>query len=529
MAVFESPPVQSSRRARSTRNRKSPARRFHRGRRGVSDVIATILLLALTVVLFSSIFAFVTSFPAPPAQNTAQFSATLLLTTNQSYVKGIQITHLAGPSISTTANVWFKSATHPQAPEFQNPVLASTGLSGAATWNLGQTFNYTFPALQQPILPDNITVYITTPDQLLFSTVLPGASVNVAPNFPNSYTLPAAPAVGAGFTVYTTALGNLNANSVYINLANIPGLSGPYPTAQKMSFVSATDQWSFVVPASLTTTNGSFFAFVNVTGSLGQTATAAVTVTLVSNSGSSTSSLLSVAVVLTPQPPTLPATSSYFAAVVSYYGSLSNVPVSVKFWANQTPLSTPSGKFPISSQAFTAGSGLTISGPSTITVYSSSPLTYSQWLFNSSVVVQASATLTGVGSRNGTITYGTLNDVTGVVFSVNTATGLDTKSFSHSCTTTACPYMNLTVWDNWSTSVTIAGEVWANSTSSTGTVVPSTAVSASSSTTFSVLGVHTRWKPAIAGTYNLAMRLVVTAGGVTVGYIYDVWGPITVS
>src|SRR5580658_455333 len=179
-------------------------RGMRRGRRGVSDVIATILLLALTVVLFSSIFAFVTSFPSPPAQNTSQFSANLVLTANQSYVKSIQITHLAGPAILTTANVWFKSATHPQAPEFQSPILSSTGLGGAKTWNLGQVFSYTFPALQQPILPDNITVYITTPDQLLFSTVLPGASVNVAPNFPSTYTLPSVPAVGGGFTVYVT-------------------------------------------------------------------------------------------------------------------------------------------------------------------------------------------------------------------------------------------------------------------------------------------------------------------------------------
>jgi flagellin-like protein len=502
---------------------------MRRGRRGVSDVIATILLLALTVVLFSSIFAFVTSFPSPPAQNTSQFSANLVLTTNQSYVKSIQITHLAGPAILTTANVWFKSATHPQAPEFQSPILSSTGLGGAKTWNLGQVFSYTFPALQQPILPDNITVYITTPDQLLFSTVLPGASVNVAPNFPSTYTLPSVPAVGGGFTVYVTALGNLNGNSVYINLANVPGLAGPYPTPQQMTFVAATDQWSFPVPASLTTTNGTFFAFVNVTGALGQTATAAVTVTISSASGGGTTNLLSVAVVLTPQPPTLPSVSSYFAAVINYYGSQTNVPVTVKFWANQTPLSTPSGKFPVSSQSFAAASGLTISGPSSITVYSSAPLTYSQWLFNSTVVVQASATLTGVGSRNGTITYGAPNDVGGVVFAINTPSGTDTKSFSHSCTTTACPFMNVTVWDNWSTAVTVSGEVWANGTTNAGTVIPSTAVAAGGSTIFSPLGIHTRWKPASAGTYNLALRLVVTAGGVTVGYIFDVYGPITVS
>jgi len=128
-------------------------RRLNRGRRAVSDVIATILLLALTVVLFSSIFAFVTSFPSPPAQNTTNFSAALALTQNQTYVAGIQITHLAGPSIPGSSLVYFKSATHPQAPEFLNPIKASVGLGGAVTWNLGQTFNYSFPWLSSPCSP----------------------------------------------------------------------------------------------------------------------------------------------------------------------------------------------------------------------------------------------------------------------------------------------------------------------------------------------------------------------------------------
>ncbi|MCI4365537.1 MAG: type IV pilin N-terminal domain-containing protein [Thermoplasmata archaeon] len=504
----------------SARRRAATARRLHRGRRGVSDVVATILLLALTVVLFSSIFAFVTSFPAPPAQNTSQFSATLVLTANQSYVKGIQITHLAGPSVSGTTSVYFKSATHPQAPEFLNPVAASTGLGGSPTWNLGQTFNFTFPLAQQPVLPDNITVYVTTPDRLLFTTVLPGQQIAVPPNFVSTYVTPANPSVAQGFTVFATALGNLNGASVFVNLANIPGLAGMFAAPQRMTYVPATNQWTFVVPASLTTTNGTFFAFVNVTGILSQTATAAVAIPI--EAGGSSSSLFSVAVVLTPQPPSFPATSSYFAAVVSYYGSTPNVPVAVTFWANQTPGSTPSGKWAAATQSFGTASGLKISGPSTLTVYSSSPSTFSAWLFNSSVVVQASATLTGVGSGTGTTTFTSANLVQGDVFSTKT-------SFAHTCAGVACPFLNATVWDNWSTAITFSGMVYANGSTSKSWTVASTAVAAMGSTTISPPGALTRWKPATAGTYMISAIFTVKAGGVTVGYIFDTFPNVTVT
>ncbi len=486
-------------------------------------MVATILLLALTVVLFSSIFAFVTSFPSPPAQNTSQFAANLVLTVNQSYVQGIQITHLAGPSIPGASLVYFKSANHPQAPEFQNPVTAATGLGGAATWSLGQVFNYSFPATQQPVLPDNITILVVANDQLVFATVLPGQLISVPPSFVSTAVSPANPVIGGGFTVYASTAGNLNGGSVWVNLANVPGLSGLYAAPQKMTYVVATNQWTFTVPSSLTNTSGTFFAFVNVTGVNGYTATAAVTVPIVTTGGQTGGGPFSVAVVMTPQPPTLPATSSYFAAVVSYTGSSLNLPLTVKFWANQTPGSTPSGKFPFSSTSFAGPSGLTISGPSSVTVYSSNPSTFSAWLFNSTVKVQASATATGVGTRNGTTTFATSNLVQGIVFSTS-------KSFSHTCTT-ACPFLNVTVWDNWSTAITFSGTVWANTTTggSTSYSIASTSVAANSNTQISPPGAHTRWKPTAAGTYNLAVRLVVVAGGVTVGYIYDVFGPITVS
>ena len=125
---------------RPAKSRWRVRRRHRAGRRGVSDVVATILLLALTVTLFASIFAFVTQFPPPPSQNNNQFQASLIYTSSGLNITTIQIVHLAGPSVPGIGQIYLKSATQPNAPEFTSPLdpyTVSSGIGGAGTWNLG--------------------------------------------------------------------------------------------------------------------------------------------------------------------------------------------------------------------------------------------------------------------------------------------------------------------------------------------------------------------------------------------------------
>jgi flagellin-like protein len=511
-------------RASGRRSRRRLGFRSHR--RGVSEVVATIILLALTVVLFASIFAWVTSFPTPAPQSTTQFSANFVLTANQSYVQALQITHLAGPSVSGSTLIYLKSAYHPGAPEFQNPITASVGLPNPTTWNLGQTFNYTFPcpahACQQPQLPDNITILLVQNDQLIFSTILPGTLIAVPPNFVATSITPAQPAVGAGFSISAVVSGTTNGAPVYVTLSNIPGLSATYPTAQKMTYSAATNRWTFAVPAGDTTANGTYYAFVNITNAAGQTATAGVAITIYSSGGGSSSSTLSVAVVMIPQPPTLPTTSAYFAALVTYLGSGSNLALSVTFWANQTPGSVGmANPWAPHSQTLAGPTGLTITGPSTETVYSSSPSTFSQWLFNSSVLISARGSVATVGGASGSTSFATPNDDQGIVVTAGV-----TKTFSHTCTTT-CPFLNDTVWNNWTSSISYSGVIFVNTTGGTNKAtytVTATTVTAGSFTQFSGPGTKTRWKPTTAyGNCVISTLLVVTSGGVTVGYIYDTY------
>ncbi len=481
----------------------------------------------MTVVLFGSIFAWVTTFPVPTQPNATQFSANLVLTTNLSYVKAIQITHLAGPSVSGNALIYLKSAYHPSAPEFQNPIAASVGIPNPSSWNLGQTFNYTFPcpagACEQPKLPDNITVLVVASSQVIFSTILPGTVISVPPNFVVTSVSPATPSVGASFTITAVVSGNVGTSNVYVNVSNIPGLKSAYPTAQVMTYTASTNRWTFTVPAYETNANGTYYAFVNVTNGVGQTAVAGVVVTI--SGASSVSSGLTVAVVMIPQPPTLPTTSAYFAALVTYQGTGTNLGLTVGFWANQTPGTNGPKAWPGSSQALSGPSGLTISGPSTETVYSSSPATYSSWLLNSSVSIAAAGTVSTVGSASGSTNFATLNLVTG---SASWSTS-PTKP-SHTCSGSSCPYLTATVKNAWltsmspaGTSITFAGIMYANQTGHTfSSAIASTALASGAATTSSTVDSAARWTPSIAGAFTLVLVLTVTltSSGATIGYIW---------
>jgi hypothetical protein len=489
----------------------------------VSDVVATIILLALTVTLFAAIFAWVTSFPAPPAQNSNVFQATLIKTSSGSAVKAISILHLTGPALAakgSNINVYLKSARNPGAAEFQNPIPLAWGLSNATSWNLGQTWIWTFPASQQPVLPDNITLYIVSPTQLYFSVVLPGLAISVGPTVVATGTNPTTPAVAATFQVWATITGTVTVGSVLLNLAGVPGLS----SSNLVMSLSANGQWVYQVPAAATTTSGTYYGFITA-GGAGQNTTAQVVITIANSVVAPAT--LSVSVVMIPQPPILPGTSAYFAAVVTYLGSLANEPVSASFWINETTA------LPFKNHVteLNGTTGAKISGPGSVTIYSAtpSPGTYGSQVLNASFVVTASATVTGVGSEQGTTAFSTPNYVQGIVYTT------PATSFVHSggtggCKTTGsplCPFLNVTVWDNWTgtgapASLTFTGTVYANSTGKTYTYsIGSTTVNSGSNVVVDPVGTKVRWAPTVAGTYTLLVMLTVTSGASTVALVWD--------
>jgi hypothetical protein len=401
---------------------RSTGLRWHKqGRRGVSDVVATILLLALTVTLFASIFAFVTAFPSPPPQNNNQFQASLSFTANMSYISAIHILHLAGPSVSGNALIYLKSANQPTAPEFQNPYTVSSGLSGSSVWNLGQVWNLTFPVNQRPIATGNITLYVVASSQLLFSVVLPGTSIVAPPTIVSTSIAPALPVVGGSFTVYATISGTYTTQSVYLNLAGVPN-SGALNSPLKMT-QNSQGQWTYFVGAGLTTASGTFYGFVNASsasGTRGQQATGAIVITI--SNGGTTNGPFSVGIVLVPSPPNTGSTETV-QAVVTYTGTLATPEaLNVSFTAISSPY--------VAGNRWTgwAPTGATIVGGTSVTVVSKTTWTVpANPTTGTSFLVYANATVATVGTIPGTMTftpaYLSLSLSSGLIGSSVTATG----------------------------------------------------------------------------------------------------------
>jgi hypothetical protein len=506
--------------------------------------VATILILALTVTLFASIFAFVGSFPAPPPQNVSQFQASLVRTSNQSYISSLKIEHLTGPAVPGSDRIYLESAT--KEPNWQFSISGGIpiywGLSGntsTATWSFGQYWSTSFTKLIK--VPDNITVYVLTPNQLLYSAVLPGLVINTPPAILASGVTPTPVATGATFTVWASLGGTLTGLVAKVNLASIPGLSGNQTlTLQSSGLYSYTTSGG-------STTAGTWYAVIYITNTLGQVASTSVPVVVSSSGGGGGSSQLTVAVGMSPQPPTLPqqATTPYYWATITYTGS-KTASVYVNFTVSQI---AGGRKTPLTVTNTVLGTGATpvsITGPSSLTVYSQSASGFDNWIMNATVTISAPTTVLGVGTATGATEFTTANLVHANIYVTTSSTGATSgtehSGVSHSCSAvTSCPYLYVEAWDNYSVAlggpatVTFAGLAWVNASGHTyevpGAGIASTTLTALTPLMVNLEGGTTRWGPISAGTYiiHLWLQIKTTASGTPIiEYVHDAFS-LTVS
>ncbi len=306
-------------------------------------MVATILLLALTVVLFAGIFAFVTSFPSPPAQSANQFQGTLSYN-KTGYVTGLNITHLSGPQVSTGALIYVKSAGDPTGCFSGNPVTVGMGIS-TSVWTLGQTWHGPFTMFPgctpstavDTRFADNLTVFILSNGNLIFSVVLPGQQFITPPTIVATWTSPSAPTISTTFQIYATIAGNLGGNHPTANLGGIPGQTGTVT----MTYNATVSAWQATVSGGSSAT-GTYYVIVMVTGVTSLTATAAVTVNIVTSSGVTASLSVSPSIQPSPAfvryPQTLTATVTNSGATTV---TISSVTFWVNFTSNKTAAITP--------------------------------------------------------------------------------------------------------------------------------------------------------------------------------------------
>lgn len=264
----------------------------HRGRgwrrerrRGVSEVVATILLLGMTITLFASIFIFTSHNPTAQPQVLTQF--TVALTYGGSgglQVTGIAITHLSGTvltgSSTSQAAVYIVSQKHPAA--IPSPFTLAAGLGGASIWGFDQTWNVSL-ASYSLTSPDNLTVSIVVHDLLDFRETIFALVPSAAPYFSSVTLTPSTIGPAALYKFNLSAVvefGSSSGDSVKVNLSESSGAVSHAMTGSGSSGLYYYNDTSSPLtspnPGSATT----YYFFLTATDANGQKSTYAIAFTV---------------------------------------------------------------------------------------------------------------------------------------------------------------------------------------------------------------------------------------------------------
>lgn len=293
----------------------------------------------MTVVLFASLFAFVTRFPAPPAQSANQFQATAVLNSTGKGITGVRILQEGGPPVPEGDRVYLGSTRATSNWQFSQasgvPVAWGTG-NGTGGWYTGTYWSTTFATAIK--LPANLTVYIVSTSELLYSGVVPGGSSNSPPLITSTYTIPSPTVLDTAFQIVALVSGNSTGLTMNITLSEIPGL----PTTVQTMHPDGVGEWVYNASAA-TTTAGSYRAFIQGVNATGGTVSGSVIVT-VSGSTSGSGTVPTASLGYSPNPLNVRNNVTLFASVTNPTSSsltISNVTYYINSSAsNHTVLAT---------------------------------------------------------------------------------------------------------------------------------------------------------------------------------------------
>lgn len=192
---------------------------------GVSEVIGTILMLAITVVLFSTIMVSVMALPAPQQTPNADFLATLKLQSGSTAY--LNVTHIGGETLfsSSARIVVIKDVT-----DSVTYTLSEGGI--ADNWDIGETWSRLLSSITSSTRIEVIIADLDS-NSLIWSSLVTGGQQSLYPQIlqrwvdadPSTLTLdPIRVSDTTGFTFYvrvSDADYDLSDNGVYVDASSV--------------------------------------------------------------------------------------------------------------------------------------------------------------------------------------------------------------------------------------------------------------------------------------------------------------------
>jgi len=197
-------------------------KQLRRCRRAVSDIIGNLLILAITVTLFSSIMFYVATIPSPEEQTYAEITYDLGEVVSSS--RWIYLTHKGGQElINGSTNIYiFKYGS-----ELISLKLADGALSGQdrEKWSPGEVWQYELSGVNNDT-PLSIMIIDTSQNTKVWEAEMVGGQVtgDYAPVITTRGTLPTIIIDGSTFIFYASVSDfndDLNTSSVYVDASSL--------------------------------------------------------------------------------------------------------------------------------------------------------------------------------------------------------------------------------------------------------------------------------------------------------------------
>lgn len=195
------------------------SKNLRKSKSGVSEIIGNLLILAITVTMFSGIMYFVINMPSPQGQTISDFSVQTGVSGTDLYVN---ITHQGGQTLNgSSTNIYL----------FKNDVPTTLSISSSdpaigSDWNIGQVWSYTMSGYSSSI-EVRVMIVDKTTNNIVWQATLAGVTDQSMPPIIGNRGLMPSPAYdqnNVSFFVTVTAL-NSKVSTAWVNASSL-GIAG---------------------------------------------------------------------------------------------------------------------------------------------------------------------------------------------------------------------------------------------------------------------------------------------------------------